>query len=174
MEIPTWLERTRDWINAKEKGKHLKFRYLPYERRKRDSNPRYLSVRQFSRLLQSTALPFLLWNLVQSLNFGPEQHVYREASANINAFMKKGNPSAVFIFSERILVQINSIFQYLNQGKAGKQSSILIYPPFDGFNGDSSCFQQAQHTVLAPKVSSSNCTKNGIGLDHFQQTLGHK
>jgi len=48
------------------------------------------------------------------LNFGPEQHVYREASANIIAFVKKGNPSAVFIFSKRISVQINSIFQYLS------------------------------------------------------------
>jgi hypothetical protein len=75
------------------------------------------------------------------LNFGPEQHVYREASANINAFVKKGNPWAVFIFPERILVQINSIFQHVNQEKSGKQSSVLIYPPFDRFNGDPSCFQ---------------------------------
>jgi hypothetical protein len=29
-------------------------------RRRRDSNPRYLSVRRFSRPVQSTALPLLL------------------------------------------------------------------------------------------------------------------
>jgi len=39
------------------------------------------------------------------LNFGPAQHVYREASANINAFVKKGNPSAVFILFGKIFEQ---------------------------------------------------------------------
>ena len=32
----------------------------PFQRRERDSNPRYLSVRRFSRPMQSTTLPSLL------------------------------------------------------------------------------------------------------------------
>ena len=74
----------------------LYFKHLqPLERRRRDSNPRYLSVRQFSRLLQSTALPLL--------RRADLLHLFGEASAKIDAFVKKGNLRLKNIFSNQFL-----------------------------------------------------------------------
>ena len=51
------------WVNAKRNSLQLsEFQIViaNYWRRERDSNPRYVSVRRFSRPLQSTTLPSLL------------------------------------------------------------------------------------------------------------------
>jgi len=56
------LSKAIAFIASALNKKGLSFRLNPfaiYQRRKRDSNPRYLAVQQFSRLPQSTTLPFL-------------------------------------------------------------------------------------------------------------------
>ena len=112
------------------------FRFTLYQRRERDSNPRYLAVQRFSRPPQSTTLPSLQNSHTRALVFKSDAKVrlFFEPASLIQYFFQKNLPAIKTIQQNSIIkkfyfVTLRHLKIIQNQPY---EKDILFELPFDG------------------------------------------